>query len=243
MTTNKLLTIPQPFTSDYDSALRAYFDTYTTNFTTFFYVNLSNIVSLRRGSPAYMASFNINDILSVYDPFFAGNGAICLKSYNTFLKRADIAEGNRYAHQGASHRLQTDLLEAKLAAHEPHKKKKVVPSLEWLHSTLTKRLKALGREGIVEATRLLPAFFDEITELQAQGCTQTEIASELSKKSVRPILQSDICRFLQKVDGVREEFEGKRRRAAMTLAMAEDYIDTQELRRRLIRRPRKSAIN
>lgn len=243
MPTYKFLTVPQPFVSDYLGALKSYFGTYQTSVGTFFYVNFTTLIALKRGSPTYPATYGFSDVLAVYDRFFAGDGSVNLKAFHNFISRAGIDEGNRYAHQGASYRLQTDIFEAKLASPEPRGRKAVVPSLDWLQKALVKQMKELGKRQIVEATRLLPAYLDEIESLLEQRLTQSDIAKILSNKSLRPISQVDVSRFLKKVGDVREEFESRKRRAAMTLAMAEHYIDEQELRRSLRLLPRRSNIN
>lgn len=221
----KFLSVPQSLSTDYSASLREYFSTYNSNRNTFFYVNLVTINMLRRGTYANPAVFGFNDIMAAFDRFFIGDGSLSLQTFNSFMARSGIDEDNRYAHLAASNRLQIDILDLKLARSEPRGKKPVIPSAELIQSSLCKQIKALGRTEVIEASRFLPAYFREIEDYRTAGLTQKEIAKLLSRTSVRPVSQTDISRFLNKIESVREGFEKKKRRAIMTLSTAQHYVD------------------
>lgn len=225
MAAQKFLRVPQSNETDYNDSLREYFGTYNSNRYTFFYINLVTINLFKRGTYGSPAVFGFNDIMAAFDRFFVGDGAISLQSYNSFIEKSGIDQGNRYAHLAASNRLQVDILELKLARCEPRGKKPVIPSAEFIQKTLCRQLKALGKAEVIEASRLLPAYFREIEDFRAAGLTQKEIAKSLSRSSMRPVSQTDISRFLKKIEAVRDGFEKRKQRALMTLSTAQHYMD------------------
>lgn len=221
--THKLLTVPSPAVAGYEDALRDYFATYRINLMTFFCINFATIHGFETGTEANPAVFDLLDVLSVFDPFFSGDGSVNMKSYRQFLKAAGIEEENRYFQQATSSRLQEDILNARLASPFPATRKAVVPDHDHVNQALRSRLRKLATSPEVSVSRFLPAFYSKIAQQQTSGLRQADIAEHLSQLTGRYVSQESISRFLGKTRQVQERFEKRRQRALMTLAMAEDY--------------------
>ncbi len=219
-----LISVPPPSIAGYDEALRSYFSSYRSNLMTFYTVNFATIHLFEKGSIAYPAIFNLVDVLSIFDLYFAKDDRVCTKSYKRFLRVANIVDDNRYIHQLTSSRLQADIMELRLAAPCPSGRKVVIPEQGYIYASLCDRLRHRSKFQEVCVSRFLPAFHKVIVEMQAANQTQTEIAECISSQTGRQVRQEDISRFLKKTALVQDQFEKRRQRAVMTLDMAEAYV-------------------